>query len=134
MAQKLRRNFPGAFSAHDLGNGTWQLVRAVPRALSVFLRQTQPGAERVFGALPIVELGIEWQENTVLLTFKSGDKVASVESASAIVHEPLEHLHESLPLVGIDANSRRFWRKVFRLVRIPGGRFLIRLLTVRGRH
>ena len=134
MAPKLRRNFPGAFVAHDRGNGKWQLARAAPPALCVFLRDTEHGAARAFGTLPIVELGIEWQPNRALLTFMSGDKVASVESASAIVHEPLEHLYESLPLVSIDANARRFWRKVFRLVRIPGGRFLLKLLTRSGRH
>lgn len=134
MAPKLRRNFPGAFVACDRGNGTWQLTRAAPRALSVFLTKTEQGAARAFGALAIVELGIEWQANSVLLTFMSGDKVASVESESAIVHEPLEHLYDSLPLVSIDANSRRFWRKVFRLVRLPGGRFLLKLLTSLGRH
>lgn len=134
MAPKLRRNFPGAFVAYDRGNGTWQLARAAPHALSVFLRETEHGAARAFDALPIVELGIEWQANSALLTFMSGGKVARVESASAIVHEPLEHLYESLPLVCIDANARRFWRKVFRLVRLPGGRFLLKLLTRSGRH
>lgn len=134
MAPKMRRNFPGAFVAQDRGNGTWQLARAAPHTLSVFLRDTERGAARAFGAGPIVELGIEWHDNKALLTFMSGDKVASIEAASAIVHEPLEHLYESLPLVSIDANARRFWRRVFRLVRIPGGRFLLKLLTRSGSH
>jgi len=134
MAPKLRRNFPGAFVTQDLGGGTWQLTRAAPHALSVFLRETERGAARGFGEAPIVELGIEWDKDRVLLTFLSGDRVASVEAASAIVHEPLEHLYESLPLVSIDANARRFWRRVFRLVRIPGGRFLLKLLTRSGSH
>jgi hypothetical protein len=134
MAPKLRRNFPGDFAAHDAGNGTWQLRRAAPHALSVFLRETERGAARAFGEAPIVELGIEWQDGKALLTFMSGGRVESVEAASAIVHEPLEHLYESLPLVSIDANARRFWRRVFRLVRIPGGRFLLKLLTRSGGH
>jgi hypothetical protein len=134
MAPNMRRNFAGAFAAHDRGSGTWQLARAAPHALSVFLRETERGAARAFGAAPIVELGIEWHENRALLTFMSGDKVASVEAASAIVHEPLQHLYESLPLVSMDANARRFWRRVFRLVRIPGGRFLLKLLTRSGSH
>ncbi|MDB6099358.1 MAG: hypothetical protein QOK23_3508 [Gammaproteobacteria bacterium] len=134
MAPKLRCNLPGAFVAHDRGNGTWQLTRAVPRTLAVFLRETERGAARAFGLGPIVEVGIEWRENRALLTFMSGGKVASVEAASAIVHEPLEHLYESLPLVSIDANARRFWRRVFRLVRIPGGRFLLKLMTRSGSH
>ena len=62
----------------------------------------------------------------------SDERVASVEAASAIVHEPLEHLYERLPLVSIDADARRFWRRVFRLVRIPGGRYLLKVLRARG--
>jgi hypothetical protein len=50
-----------------------------------------------------------------------------------IVHEPLGRMYESLPLAGIDANARRFWRRVFWLVRLPGGRYLLKLLT-RGRR
>jgi hypothetical protein len=34
-----------------------------------------------------------------------------------------------LPLASIDADARRFWRRVFRLVRIPGGRYLLKVLT-----
>jgi hypothetical protein len=44
----------------------------------------------------------------------------------------LGHLYESLPLVSIDADARRFWRRVFRLVRIPGGRFLLKILRPSG--
>ena len=50
-------------------------------------------------------------------------------ATSAIVHEPLGHLYESLPLVKFDAKARRFWRRVFRLVRIPGGRYLLKFLA-----
>jgi hypothetical protein len=46
------------------------------------------------------------------------------------VHEPLQDLYEGLPLASIDADARRFWRRVFRLVRLPGGRYLLRLLTL----
>jgi hypothetical protein len=70
----------------------------------------------------------------VLLTFMRGNRVATVEAAGAIVHEPLGHLYESLPLVSIDADARRFWRRVFRLVRIPGGRYLLKVLTRPGRR
>jgi hypothetical protein len=59
----------------------------------------------------------------------SGERAVSVCAASAIVHEPLERLYESLPLASIDADARRFWRRVFRLVRIPGGRYLLKVLT-----
>jgi hypothetical protein len=42
-------------------------------------------------------------------------------------------LYEALPLAGFDATARRFWRRVFLLVRLPGGRYLLRLIAQRKR-
>jgi hypothetical protein len=134
MSPKMRRNFSGAFMPRDRGDGAWQLTRAAPHDMAVFLRDAEHGAARAFGKVPIVDLGIEWHADRALLTFMSGDRVATVEAASATVHEPLGHLYDSLPLVSIDADARRFWRRVFRLVRIPGGRFLLRVLRPSGRR
>lgn len=129
MSSKLRRNFSGAFLPQDRGDGTWQLSRAAPHEINVFLRGTEQSAQGSFGAGLLADLGIEWHDEKVLLTFMSGEKVASVAAVSAIVHEPLEHLYERLPLVSMDADARRFWHRVFRLVRFPGGRFLLKALA-----
>ncbi|MEO7208357.1 MAG: hypothetical protein ABI356_16680 [Steroidobacteraceae bacterium] len=129
MSLKLRRSFSGAFLPLDLGNGAWQLSRPAPHEVNVFLRDAERGAQKSFGTGALLDVGIEWHAEKVLLTFMSEEKVASVEAASAIVHEPLDHLYERLPLVSIDADARRFWRRVFRLVRIPGGRFLLKALA-----
>jgi hypothetical protein len=134
MSSKMRRNFSGAFMPQDLKNGAWQLTRAAPHDMQVFLRDAEHGAARAFGALPIVDLGIEWHAGRALLTFMSGDRVATVKATTVIVHEPLGRLYESLPLVSIDADARRFWHRVFRLVRIPGGRFLLRVLRPSARR
>jgi hypothetical protein len=134
MPPKSRRNFSGAFLPQDRGKGAWQLSRPAPQEINVFLRDAERSAERSFATGPLVDLGIEWHEEKVLLTFMSEERVASVEAASAIVHEPLERLYERLPMVSIDAGARRFWRRVFRLVRIPGGRYLLKVLArSRGR-
>jgi hypothetical protein len=134
MGPKMRRNFSGAFLAHNYGDGTWQLTRAAPHEVAVILRDAEHGAEHAFGTAPLVELGIEWHHERVLLTFMSGNRVATVEASIAIVHEPLGHLYASLPLVSIDADARRFWRRVFRLVRIPGGRYLLKVLRRPGKR
>jgi hypothetical protein len=133
MSSKMRRNYSGAFLAQDGGRGMWRLDRAAPKT-QVFLRGAEAGAAQAFGTAPIVDLGIEWHEEKALLTFMSGNRVSTVQTAAAIVHEHLDHLYDSLPLAGIDANARRFWRRVFRLVRLPGGRFLLKLLTRAGRR
>jgi hypothetical protein len=132
MGAKMRRNFSGAFLAQDRGNGAWQLTRAAPHEVEVFVRDAERGAARAFGTAPIVDLGIEWHAKTALLTFMSSDRAATVEAATAIVHEPLPQLYDGLPLVSIDADARRFWRRVFRLVRIPGGRYLLKILRRSG--
>jgi hypothetical protein len=127
MNAKMRCNFSGAFLAQDLGNGAWRLTRTLPREISVYLRGAEPRAAQIFGSIPLVDLGIEWRAERALLSFMSGERVGTVEVASATVHEPLGQLYESLPLISVDAHARRFWRRVFRLVRIPGGRYLLRL-------
>jgi hypothetical protein len=129
MSAKMRRNFSGTFLPLERGHGAWRLSRAAPHEADVFLRDAEHGAASAFGNLPLVDLGIEWRDETALLTFMSGDRVASVKAASVIVHEPLGRLYESLPLVSIDADARRFWRRVFGLMRFPGGRYLLKLFT-----
>jgi len=64
-------------------------------------------------------------QRRLVLRMTSAEQVRSVKARSAIVHEPLPRLYEALPLVSLDAKARRFWRRVFRLVRIPGGRYLL---------
>jgi hypothetical protein len=134
MSAKLRRNYSGAFLAQKRGDDAWQLSRAAPHEMTVFLRHAEADAARAFGIGPIDDLGIEWQAEKVLLTFLAGGKVASVEAAGVIVHQPLAQLYENLPLASIDADARRFWHRVFRMVRIPGGRYLLKLLTRSGKR
>jgi hypothetical protein len=133
MSTKMRRNYSGAFMPLHLGGGGWRLTRTAPQT-QIFLRDAESGAARAFGTAPIIDLGIEWQEKKSLLTFMSGDRVSSVQAVTAIVHEPLDHLYDSLPLASFDANARRFWRRVFRLVRFPDGHYLLKLLTHGGRR
>jgi hypothetical protein len=129
MPPKLRRSFSGAFLARERGNGAWQLSRPPPHETEVFLRGAEHGARRVFATGPMVDLGIEWRGENVLLTFTSEGTVASVATASAIVHEPLSRLYERLPMLSIDSDARRFWRKVFCLARLPGGRYLLKIIA-----
>ena len=129
MSPKMRRNFSGAFLAQDRGSGSWELIRSAPHETTVFVRDAERDAAVVFGLGQISDLGIEWRDEKALITFMSGGKVSSVAASSAIVHEPLGDLYAGLPLATIDADARRFWRRIFALVRFPGGRFVLKLLT-----
>ncbi|MDE2306616.1 MAG: hypothetical protein KGL34_13730 [Gammaproteobacteria bacterium] len=51
----------------------------------------------------------------------------------ALLHEPLPDLYDELPLGTYDPATERFWRRVMRIARLPGGPWLIGLLARRGR-
>ena len=134
MKPKMRRNLPGIFLAQDLGEGSWRLTRGEDAPVDVFLRGAEFGAAEALRSPPVRDIVIEWRAETVVLTMTSAEQPRIIETQSATVHEPLPRLYEALPLVGFDANARRFWDRVFRLVRIPGGRYLLGVLARRSRH
>jgi hypothetical protein len=133
MKPKMRRKLPGTFLTRDLGEGAWQLSRAEAAPIDVFLRGAEFGAADSLRSPFVRDIDIEWRAETVVLTMTSAEQRRTVEAHSAIVHEPLARLYEALPLVNLDAKARRFWRRVFRLVRIPGGRYLLGALARRTR-
>jgi hypothetical protein len=133
MYAKKRRNLAGIFSARNLGPGAWHLVRSEAAPADVFLRGVESCAAAALGSLNLEDVDIEWQDDTVLLTMTVAERRRSFRAQSAIVHEPLARLYDDLPLVILDEKARRFWRKVFRLVRIPGGRYLLGILARRTR-
>jgi hypothetical protein len=130
----MRRHLPGTFLTQNLGEGAWRLSRSEAAPIDVFLRGAQSGAAETLRSPAVCDIGIEWRAETVVLTMTSAEQSRIIQAQSAIVHEPLARLYEALPLVSLDAKARRFWRRVFRLVRIPGGRYLLGALTRRRRH
>jgi len=129
MKPKMRRILPGTFLTRKLGDGAWRLSRSEPELIDVFVRGAEPGAAEAFRPRAVGDIDIEWRAETVLLTMTSAEQLRTVRAQSVIVHEPLARLYEALPLVTLDAKARRFWRRVFRLVRIPGGRHLLGALA-----
>ncbi len=129
MKPRMRRNLPGTFLTRNLGEGAWRLSRSETAPIDVFLRGTEPGAADALRPRVVRDVDIEWRAETVVLTMTSAEQPRTVRAQSLIVHEPLARLYEALPLVTLDAKARRFWRRVFRLVRIPGGRYLLGALA-----
>jgi hypothetical protein len=132
MKPKMRRNLPGTFRIRELAAGAWRLSRNEPAA-EVFLRGTNSSADEVLKAAVISDIDIEWRAAAVELTVTSAARRRTFHAHSVIVHEPLMTLYETLPLVSLDEKAKRFWRRVFLLVRIPGGRYLLRILARPGR-
>jgi hypothetical protein len=133
MKPKMRRNLPGKFLAHEINEGAWRLSRAGAEALEVFLQGADPRMTEVLRAPEVADIDIEWLPGAATLTMTSAGRRRSVQTRSAIVHEPLACLYQALPLAALDPKTRAFWRRVFRLVRIPGGRHLLLAMARRNR-
>ncbi|MGB6309867.1 MAG: hypothetical protein WBF89_18950 [Steroidobacteraceae bacterium] len=133
MKPNMRRNFPGTFATRDLKEGAWRLSCVEPTPIDVFIRGADSTAADTLRRSGVRDVDVEWCVEGVVLTVTSDGRRASVRAQSALVHEPLGRLYEALPLANLDEKARRFWRRVFRLVRIPGGRHLLGLLAPRSR-
>jgi len=129
----MRRQLSGTFLTHALGEGAWRLSRRGPNPIDVFLRGADSVAAEALSAPEVQGICIEWRANGVQLTLTSAQHLTLAAAQSAIVHESLPQLYEILPLVRLDAKARRFWRNVFGLVKIPGGRHLLGFLARRRR-
>ncbi len=128
----MRRTLSGAFSAIDLGGGVW-LLSSGPSDPQVYLQGIRPDAPDLSQHARITCLCVEWRSDDAVVAVTGANGVRYLTTRSAIIHEPLPRLYESLPLAGFDADAKRFWKRVFRLMRIPGGRFLLGLLARRRR-
>jgi hypothetical protein len=133
MDPKMRRNLAGTFVTRNLGLGAWRLSRSAPAPIDVLLQGVEPKAAEALRPPTVGDIDIEWRAHAVLLTMTSAQRRIAIEAHGAIVHESLARLYENLPLAVLDAKARRFWRRVFRLVRIPGGRYLLGIVARRSR-
>ena len=141
MKPKMRRNLSGQFVTRRQGAGTgtgagagaWRLSRSKPSEVDIFLRGAG-FSDEVFASATVSDVDIEWGSDMVTLRLTSAARPLAVEMQSAIVHEPQLRLYDALGLPSFDDGAQRFWRRVFRLVRIPGGRHLLRLLARRSRQ
>jgi hypothetical protein len=119
---------------HELGSGLWHLPSGDRAGTEVYLIGADPGADRSMRDTNISGVVLEWRDQGVLATLNSSDGEKLLRARAALVHEPLAQLYHSLPLAHFDGSARRFWRRVFWLIRIPGGRHLLRFMARRRRE
>lgn len=125
----MRCQLQGRFLIHALGAG-WRLSREEPHPIDIYLR-IPDGADggAALGTAHVEDIGIEWRAASVVVTLTSAGLPVTLNAHSALVHAPLPQLYDALPLGRFDAHAARFWRRVFWLIRIPGGRRLIGALA-----
>ncbi|MGC1523334.1 MAG: hypothetical protein WA803_17455 [Steroidobacteraceae bacterium] len=133
MNPNMRCHLKGKFVAQDLKDGTWRLSRGDLEPAEVLLRGADSHAPEVLASPDLRDLDVEWQDVKAELRATSSGRRITLGARSAIVHEPLARLYDGLPLARTTPESRRFWRRVFCLVRIPGGRFLLAAMARRTR-
>jgi hypothetical protein len=143
MTIKMRRNFSSAMRARVAADRTWRITQSGstvsgsaesgPAEFQIIVIGADPRRVAACGAT-LHDLDIEWHTDRVLLTTVSAGRAAMLEARSAIVHEALPSLYRALPLADFDARARRFWQRVFLLVRFPGGRRLLGMLTRLSRN
>ena len=126
-------DIPGRFLARPLSPGIWLLTRTQPPALEILVQGVELDAAQTGSLANGADVSLDWQESGVLLRLAAATQTSDIKARSAIVHEPRPGLYAGLPLADFDAATKRFWRRIFRIVRIPGGRYLIRVLARRGR-
>jgi hypothetical protein len=133
MKPNLRRSFRGQFLAHSLSPRVWRLARSGPPALEIIVHGAQFDAPLCSRLANCTQLWLEWRESDVELGIESPSGNTCVTAASVIVHEAQPQLYAGLPLAEFDPAARQFWRRIFRIVRIPGGRYLLGFLARRSR-
>jgi len=128
-----RQSLAGPFAATKLHSGLWQLTAEGPDGARVYVRGAGPEASKLLAEMRITALEFEWRAESVLVRATGTDGVRHFKSESVVVHTPAMRLYDSLPLASFDAAAQRFWKRVFCLIRIPGGRLLLGAIARRRR-
>ena len=128
-----RQSLPGPFSATKLNSGVWQLAAEVPDGARVYLHGAGPEESKFLAGMRITALQLEWRTEDVMVRVSGAEGIRHFKSASVFIHTPAARLYDSLPLASFDADAQRFWKRVFRLIRIPGGRLLLGAIARRRR-
>lgn len=128
----FERSLTGELRLTPLSKDRWRIDNLAPPHESLWLR----GVEVRAAPLPprFDRLTVVWRaDGHVGVTLAAGGEALIVDASTALLHEPRERLYDSLPLPPYTIETARFWRRVFRLVRIPGGRLLLAWLARRSR-
>ncbi|MEA3151612.1 MAG: hypothetical protein QOD56_2551 [Gammaproteobacteria bacterium] len=128
-----RRSVSGPFSAQHLGSGAWQLTTRAANPVQIHLQIAGPAAADALQDPGLQRLDFDWRDSGVAVTLTRAAGTAAFKARTVILHDPKANLYESLPLAGFDADAQRFWKRVFRLMRIPGGRLLLGVMARRNR-
>lgn len=132
MHNKVDRVFPAGLEAREYPGGVWRLASAAEPGIEIILRSVDPEGRATLQGARATRISIEWRRAEAAVILLIDGTPRRIRARTAIVHEARPALYDALPLVKLDAAARRFWRRVFWLVRLPGGRRLLGLAARRA--
>jgi hypothetical protein len=141
MSKKVERTITASLRARQLAAGAWQLSGGTEGGIDIILCGTDAEAGAALPGLQASKAVVAWprdgypdfNRDRPVVTLTTAGGTVRIHARTVILHEPLALLYAELPLVRLDEAARRFWRRVFWLVRIPGGRRLLGLMARRSR-
>jgi hypothetical protein len=134
MNTRIERTLTGAFRATHLGKDTWKLTTTgAADPAEIYLCGVDRDAFAALDGSAPSAVTVTWSGTGATVTLLSPAASTQFRSRTATIHEPRPQLYRGLPLVVLDVAARRFWRRVFLIARIPGGRRLLRWIAQRTR-
>ncbi len=117
------------FDVRRDGDCDWSLHSRDGRGVIIFLRELGGSID----SPTVNSVAVQWHEDGARVELVSDIRVIHASARAAWAHTPQTRVLESLPLEPFTPGMRRFWRRIFRLVRMPGGAWLLRWLARRSR-
>jgi len=131
-----RRSWNGRFSLAVRGRDMLELREEQGGVQLLLLGAREVGAaERAdqYAGRPIARVEVCWRDGGATVHLDGDGGARALSAAQVIVHEPLARLYDDLHLPELSVRTRRFWRRLFLLARLPGGAALIRFIARRTR-
>jgi hypothetical protein len=129
MTSRMQRLIGGPLARGEITPGAWRL--RAPGGDEVIVRGAVPAEVEIATRGALKGASVDWLREGALVTLITNAGPVPLHASTVVTHQPLARLYEALPLATLDGRARRFWRRVFLLVRIPGGRRLLKLLARR---
>jgi hypothetical protein len=133
----MRRVLPGPYTIATDGPGRWRLCAAPPSGSVILVRGLRgPAGEEPapLDGARATAVTLDWPAGGgVDIDLALPQAVFGATAAEVRVHAFPADLYRVLPLAHFDARARAFWRRIFLLVRLPGGRFLLQAAARRAR-
>jgi len=132
MNTRIERTLTGAFRATHLGADSWQLTTGAAGSAEIYLSGVDSDAFAVLDGAAPSAVSVAWSAAGASVTLIAPGASTQLRSRTATIHEPRPELYQGLPLVVLDDKARRFWRRVFWIARVPGGRRLLSWIAQRS--